>query len=162
MMHAPLLSSLRQHGTLDGEDPPADGGNGPKGAAAAAEVEADGSDGAAAGGAALSNEQGGGPLKVGLLTVGSGRYGAFSRANTMSAEKYLLRGVAELHYFIFSDDVAAVEAQYKGQLLWEQGRVHVMFRAHDGWPSASMKRSFTYLEHLPAWQHMDYVFAGAL
>ena len=48
---------------------------------------------------------GGGSISVGLLTVGSGRYGAFSRVNTMSAEKYFLRGVAEMHYFIFTDKV---------------------------------------------------------
>ena len=163
MLPAPLLSSLRQHVTLDSDGASADGGTQPKGAAApAAEAEADGTGWAAAGVAGQRAQQSTGPLKVGLLTVGSGRYGAFSRANTMSAEKYLLRVVAELHYFIFCDHVAAVQAQYHGQHVWEQGRVHVVFREHDGWPSASMKRSFTYLEHCAAWQHMDYVFAGAV
>ena len=91
------------------------------------------SDGAPGGGA--------GPLlKVGLMTVGSGRYAAFAQTNTASAEAYLLRGVAELHYYIFTDQVAQVEAQYRGGVPWAQGRVHVIFREHDGWPSASMKR----------------------
>jgi hypothetical protein len=50
----------------------------------------------------------------------------------VSAVRYLLRGVAQVHYFIFTDDVAAVEGQYRGQLVWEQGRVHVHYRQHDG------------------------------
>ena len=36
--------------------------------------------------------------------------------------------------------IPAVEAQYRGGVPWAQGRVHVIFREHDGWPSASMKR----------------------
>ena len=51
----------------------------------------------------------------------------------MLADRYLLRGVAQVHYFIFTDDVAAVEGQYRGQLVWEQGRVHVHYRQHDGY-----------------------------
>ena len=72
---APLLASLRAFVLSEGRDVSKGGGGG------------------------------GGPISVGLLTVGSGRYGAFSRVNTMSAEKYLLRGVAEMHYFIFTDKV---------------------------------------------------------
>ena len=79
------------------------------------------------------------PIRVGLMTVGSGRYAAFSMANTLSAEKYLLRGVAEMHYFIFTDAVEAVEAAYRGLLMWEQGRVHVVYRQHDGWPSGFVR-----------------------
>lgn len=45
------------------------------------------------------------PLKVGLLTVGSGRYARFFKNNTLSAENYLLREVAEMHYFVFTDNI---------------------------------------------------------
>jgi hypothetical protein len=38
--------------------------------------------------------------------------------------------------------------------------IHTYTHTHiHRWPSASMKRSFTYLEHYAAWQHMHYVFA---
>jgi len=122
LLPAPLRASLHQHGMLHSAGP-------------SAGAEADGKGGAAAGGALRGKEEEETLplLKVVLLSVGSGRYSAFSSGNTRSAERYLLRGVAQLHYFIFTDDVAAVEGQYRGQLVWEQGRVHVLYRPHDGY-----------------------------
>mmetsp|Transcript_17794 Transcript_17794/g.58536 ORF Transcript_17794/g.58536 Transcript_17794/m.58536 type:complete len:589 (-) Transcript_17794:228-1994(-) len=98
-------------------------------------------------------------LKVGILTVASGRYASFVRSTVSSAESYLLRDIAELHYFVFTDSVSSVHEQLKDTRPWEDGRVHAVYRKHDGWPSASMKRAHSYLEHAELWGAMDYVFA---
>ena len=89
LLPAPLRASLHQHGMLHS-------------AGSSAGAEAGGRGGAAARGAVRGKEEEETLplLKVGLLTVGSGRYSAFSSANTKSAERYLLRGVALVHYFI--------------------------------------------------------------
>ncbi|EKX55507.1 hypothetical protein GUITHDRAFT_131687 [Guillardia theta CCMP2712] len=94
-------------------------------------------------------------LKVGILTVASGRYASFVRSTVSSAESYLLR-----IYGLLSDLCMGREG--KGLMLkgpWEDGRVHAVYRKHDGWPSASMKRAHSYLEHAELWGAMDYVFA---
>ena len=89
LLPAPLRASLHQHGMLHS-------------AGSSAGAEAGGRGGAAAGGAVRGKEEEETLplLKVGLLTVGSGRYSAFSSANTKSAERYLLRGVTYVHYLI--------------------------------------------------------------
>jgi hypothetical protein len=52
--------------------------------------------------------------------------------NTLSAEKYFLRGIAQVHYFIFTDDVEQLQAHYHETAPHLLPRVHVVYREHDG------------------------------
>ena len=56
--------------------------------------------------------------KVGILCVASGAYARFFKAHVLSAERYLLRDIAELHYYVFTDSVETIAAEMNATIPW--------------------------------------------
>jgi tetratricopeptide (TPR) repeat protein len=56
--------------------------------------------------------------RVGLMMVGSGAYARFFKPHVLSAERYLFRGRAEMHYYVFTDAPQAIEADMNQTIPW--------------------------------------------
>lgn len=87
-------------------------------------------------------------MKVAILYICTGKYNQFFNAFYESSEKYFLRGIANIEYFVFTDDLSLSTAK----------NVHLFERQCKGFPLDSLLRFDMFLSIKNLLEGFDYVF----
>lgn len=87
-------------------------------------------------------------IKVAILYICTGKYNQFFKGFYESAEKYLLKEVAEVEYFVWTDNLNLTHA----------ANVHLIERKCQGFPNDSLFRFDMFLSISESLKRFDYVF----
>lgn len=87
-------------------------------------------------------------MKVAILYICTGKYRQFFEGFYASAKKYFLKGIAEVEYFVFTDDMALTTAE----------DVHLYYRECQGFPMDALMRYDMFLSIKDELKPFDYLF----
>lgn len=87
-------------------------------------------------------------MKIAILYICTGKYNQFFDGFYTSSEKYFLKGIAEIEYFVFTDNMNL--SQYQN--------VHLFKRECKGFPLDSLFRFDMFLSVREKLKCFDYVF----
>lgn len=87
-------------------------------------------------------------IRVAVLYICTGRYSRFFAGFYESAKKHLLRGIAEVEYFVFTDDTT----------LTTGDDVHIIERQCKGFPADTLGRFEMFLSMRSQLEAFDYIF----
>lgn len=87
-------------------------------------------------------------MKVAILYICTGKYNQFFNGFYESSEKYFLKGIADIEYFVFTDDLSLSTAE----------NVHMFERQCKGFPLDSLLRFDMFLSIRNYLEGFDYVF----
>lgn len=87
-------------------------------------------------------------MKIAILYICTGKYAQFFSGFYNSCEKYFLKGIANLEYFVFTDDMKLTEAD----------NVHLFKRECQGFPLDSLFRFDMFLSIKDLLQDFEYIF----
>ena len=87
-------------------------------------------------------------MKVAILYICTGKYNQFFKGFYESGEKYFLKGIAEVEYFVFTDDFS----------ISDSPRVHFFEGRCQGFPMDSLLRFDMFLSIKEQLKSYDYVF----
>ena len=87
-------------------------------------------------------------MKVAVLYICTGKYNQFFEMFYKSCEEHFLKRIAEIEYFVFTDDVN----------LCRDSKVHIYKRKCQGFPLDSLFRFDMFLSIKKELVHFDYVF----
>ncbi len=87
-------------------------------------------------------------MKVAILYICTGKYNQFFQGFYESAEKYFLKGIADIEYFVFTDDLK----------LSDSPKVHLLERKCQGFPMDSLFRFDMFLSIADKLKDFDYCF----
>ena len=75
-------------------------------------------------------------MKVAILYICTGKYNQFFKGFFESCEKYLLKDIAQLEYYVFTDDMS----------LSDEANVHLIKKECAGFPADSLFRFDMFLQ----------------
>jgi hypothetical protein len=87
-------------------------------------------------------------MKVAILYICTGRYNQFFKGFYESCEKYFLKDIAEVEYFVFTDDMA----------LSNSRKVHLHKKECKGFPADSLFRFDMFISIKEELKEFDYLF----
>lgn len=87
-------------------------------------------------------------MKIAVLYICTGKYNQFFSGFYESSEKYFMNGLADLEYFVFTDDMTLNLSE----------KVHLYKRECKGFPLDSLFRFDMFLSIREELSHFDYVF----
>lgn len=87
-------------------------------------------------------------MKVAILYICTGKYNQFFHGFYSSAEKYFLKDIADIEYFVFTDDLD----------LSHENNVHIYKRKCQGFPMDSLFRFDMFLSISDQLKEFDYCF----
>lgn len=87
-------------------------------------------------------------MKVAVLYICTGKYNQFFKGFFDSSEKYFLKGIADIEYFVFTDDLK----------LSDSAKVHLFKRKCQGFPLDSLFRFDMFLSIADKLKDFDYCF----
>lgn len=90
--------------------------------------------------------------KVAILYICTGKYRLFWSEFYRSCEQYFLKNIAELHYFVWTD-----ESIIENQSI-NQNRIHQFYQAPQPWPYNTLKRFDFFLSAKDQLKEFDFVF----
>lgn len=86
--------------------------------------------------------------KVAILYICTGRYNQFFVGFYKSCEKYFMKGIAEVEYFVFTDDMGLSQA----------GNVHLIKKQCEGFPKDSLFRFEMFMQVREQLIGFDYIY----
>ena len=86
-------------------------------------------------------------MKVAILYICTGKYNQFFNGFYESCEKYFLKGIASVEYFVFTDDMN----------LCSVSKVHLIKRDCQGFPLDSLLRFEMFLQIKEQLEKFDYI-----
>lgn len=86
-------------------------------------------------------------MKIGLLMIATGKYDRFVQPLLDSAKKYFLVN-EQVNYFLFTDSKKFISNE----------NLHVFEKKHEPFPSPTLKRYETFVDHSMFLNGMDYLF----
>lgn len=87
-------------------------------------------------------------MRIAILYICTGRYNQFFDGFYKSCEKYFLKGIAEVEYFVFTDDME----------LSEEQNVHLVKKECEGFPKDSLFRFDMFLQVKKELVTFDYIY----
>ena len=87
-------------------------------------------------------------IKVAILYICTGKYNQFFEGFYDSCEKFFLRGIAELEYFVFTDDKGLSHAY----------NVHIIEKVCEGFPADSLFRFDMFMQIKSRLVNFDYIY----
>lgn len=87
-------------------------------------------------------------IKIAVLYICTGKYNQFFKGFYESAEKYLLKGLADITYFVWTDNIDLTHA----------ANVHLIERQCQGFPKDSLFRFDMFLSIKEKLEKFDYIF----
>lgn len=87
-------------------------------------------------------------MKIAILYICTGKYNQFFKGFYESSEKYFLKGIASVEYFVFTDDMSLSSAR----------NVHLIKRKCQGFPLDSLLRFEMFLEIKEQLELFDYIY----
>ena len=87
-------------------------------------------------------------MKLAVLYICTGKYNQFFHAFFESSEKYFMKDIADVEYFVFTDDM----------LLSNSGKVHLFKKECKGFPLDSLFRFDMFLSIEKELKAFDYIF----
>ena len=87
-------------------------------------------------------------MKIAVLYICTGKYNQFFQGFYESSEKYLLKGIAKIEYFVFTDDMNLSQAEH----------VHLIQKKCQGFPADSLFRFEMFLQVKEELSKFDYVY----
>lgn len=88
-------------------------------------------------------------MRIAILYICTGKYNQFFPGLYSSAKKYLLKGQAELEFFVWSDD---------NRLSEGHDDVHLIYKECEGFPADSLFRFRMFLQVKDKLQKYDYIY----
>lgn len=87
-------------------------------------------------------------MKIAILYICTGKYNQFFSGFYESCEKYFMKGIAEVEYFVFTDDTTLTQAE----------NVHLIYKECQGFPLDSLFRFDMFLQIREELTAFDYTF----
>lgn len=87
-------------------------------------------------------------MKVAILYICTGKYNQFFKGFFESCEKYLLKDIAQLEYYVFTDDMS----------LSDEANVHLIKKECAGFPADSLFRFDMFLQVRQELEKTDYIY----
>lgn len=87
-------------------------------------------------------------MKIAILYICTGKYNCFFEDFYNSCEMYLLKGIAKLEYFVFTDNLN----------LCDYANVHLIFKQCQGFPADSLFRFDMFLTIKTELESFDYIY----
>lgn len=87
-------------------------------------------------------------MKVAILYICTGKYNQFFKGFFESCEKYLLKDIAQLEYYVFTDDMS----------LSDEVNVHLIKKECAGFPADSLFRFDMFLQVRQELEKADYIY----
>lgn len=87
-------------------------------------------------------------MKLAILYICTGKYSRFFKEFHKSCERYLLHEIAELEYFVFTDDLTLTKAE----------NVHLIYKECEGFPADSLFRFEIFLKVKKQLENFDYIY----